>query len=94
MKTATKVRDASNEPSKVQAVYRLNPPYVQHDGREIEHVFVSGICNEWGFEVMAFESDERGAVLNWGELAEVRSTVDHALALNQMGYVIDYEEDE
>jgi hypothetical protein len=70
-------------------LFRLQPPITTEDG-ESEFVVVSAsIAPYSGSETYIFAANDKGEVLNWGELdGSFRGGLDHERALESAGYAI------
>jgi hypothetical protein len=100
MKTATFVKDVSENFTGEAKLYRLSDP-IEYDkpwddedntpAKLAEYVVVSATVALFsGPETYIFPTDENGDVLDWGELdGSYRGGLDHNKALSRAGYAVE-----
>lgn len=74
-------------------LYRVEPEVaystLENEEPFSNYVVVSGVDNIYACETYIFPADERGHVLDWGELpGSFRGYIDHEEALNYAGYEV------
>jgi len=96
MKTAQLIKDVSKDFTGTAKVYKLEPPFrVVADwdgdfGGKVKYVVVSTTYAPFsGIETYIFPSDDKGNILDWGELqGSEQGTGSHILVLKNLGYTI------
>jgi len=94
------IRDMDDSWTAEAALYRLSD-YVDHEGGFIgkateagqtNYVVVSAIpyaFDHHDSEVLVFPADEKGHILDYGELAGLRGTMNHTKALAELGETLE-----
>lgn len=84
---ATYIRDLENFNGTAK-LYKVDPP-VDYDDKKTDHVAVSAVNSVWACETYIFPANEKGDVLDWGELpGSQRGDAGHAEVLEQAGYEV------
>ena len=88
MKTAKFVKDLSGFVGDAK-LYKVSPK-VRYKKTTTDHVVVSRVDAFYsGFETYIFPSDEKGKVLDWGELdGSQRGNVSHEDVLKSAGFIV------
>ena len=89
MKTAKFVKDLSGFVGDAK-LYKVSPWIKYGDRRETNYVVVSRVDAFYsGLETYIFPSDEKGKVLDWGELdGSQRGNVSHEDVLKSAGFIV------
>ena len=88
-KTAKHIKDIKSDGPASQALYKLDPPLEDYDGKPREFVVVSAVTTYSGPETYLFPANESGKIVDWGEMGgSYRGGLSHQQALENAGYTM------